>query len=422
MIYENNRFLAENEIVRPSTLGGIVIHGNINVTTDDIPEEYLYNKEFYDHLSVFYHVLTADQKSFTMYGNYFSIFSYSLPCVVPNGVANNDDAFSSSELFRFRADPDLFSESFNHNDYSTSVVNMAFRDNDPNSNDQSASERHMRGLICIKVSAQIFNFTNSNIEAYYVSMVPENDNLNVNLDKAKLYNAWQGHLFIWNTNYIQEYLGLENSAPFANYQNIKINITDSLLAKCGGPVILSQNKNKTLASNVNSGVDIEVDGKSELYSYVTGQEAWFVAVGQTAMAGQILAMNQLVQGTAGAFGMSAAYTTDTKITGVKTVNMIMVNMGVGLAMGTGEDYDGSITIDGTTGLNMNNNPMVDAYVGATGAPVFQSSDGGTCFTDGKSGCYGLGQTGTTNPDASCFTGDYLTLYYLGMGIMLEYYH
>lgn len=422
-----NKFLADNEIVRPATLSGIVIHNNIDITVKDIPNEYFYRGEFYDHLSVFYHVNTSSEKKFTMYGNYFSIFSYNLPCVVPNGVANNDDAFSSSELFRFRTNPGLFSTSFNHNDYETNIVNMAFRDNDPNSNDQAASERHMRGLICLKTSYQIVNIDNVNIDAYYLSMVPEDDNLTVNINDSKFYNAWQGHLFIWNNNYIQEKLDQEGHAPYQYYQPIMINITNSLIAKCGGPVILSQSDNRDFACNARSGAEIVVDEKSELYSYVTGQEAWFVAVGQTALAGQILAMDQLVSGTANAFGLPASYLSDGKITGVETVNMIFVNMGVGVMGTVGETYNGKITIAGTVGLNMTNNPARDAYVTATQqkAPVFQSSDGGTCFSYGdERGCLGIdfGTGATTYPDPSCFMGEYISLYYSGLGIMLEYYH
>jgi hypothetical protein len=360
--------------------------------------------------------------TFRMYGNYYSVYSYNLPCVVPNGYANNDDAFSSTELFRFSVNRSMFSESFSNEGYIVDVNDMAFRDNDPNSNDQSASERHMRGLLGFKISFINFNFNNSNIEAYTTSMVPEDDYLTVNINDSKLYNAWQGHIFIWNNNYLNDYLGRTNEGPFANYQNIKIFINNSLVAKCGGPVILSQCKDPAYAYNSKSGADIIVDDKSELYSYVTGQEAWFVAVGQTQLAGQILAMNQLVNGTAAAQGLSASYTSNEKITGVNTVNMIMVCMGVGSTITGGEDYDGTMTVNGVMGLNMTNNPYVDAYTQATGgqAPIFQSSAGGTCYTDGKTGIYT--QQGIATKESGCFDGDYLTLYFMGITVMLEYYH
>ncbi len=438
-----NNFLAEHEITRPENLAGIVLHCNMSVTLDDIPSEYLYTghgkAEFYDHVSVFNHEATAAVPNFTMYGNYYSIYSYELPCIVPNGVANNDDEFSSSELFRFRASADLYWAGFdannpkiNHNEsnYHANVVNMAFRDNDPNSNDQSASERHMRGLIGLKCQGITLNVTNSNLEAYYITITIDADNTDLKLDQAKLYNAWQGHIFIWNKNHIQETLGGGKTAynyVFEGYDNVSVDIKDSLVAKCGGPVILSQNADGEYALNAKSGADINVDDASVLYSYVTGQEAWFVAVGHVQTATGIVVMDTFVNGTATAMGQSASFTSEEKIAGVKTINMIMVNMGTGANIGGNEDYNGSFTKNGVTALQMHDgkNPMLDSYLTATGgeAPIFQSSAGGTAFTYAdERGCLGIETGAPASPTVSFFQGDYITLYFMGMGILLEYYH
>ena len=183
---------------------------------------------------------------------------------------------------------------------------------------------------------------------------------------------------------------------------------------------------------------------SELYSYVTGQEAWFVAVGQTQTAGNILALDAVVKGTADAFGMSATYLSNEKIQGVTTVNMIYVNMGDGVG---GGGYEGSFTSiktndDGTetvtTGLYMKNNDndqavpayALNQYIEATGggmAPVFQNNSEAQYANAAGIGYYAGGNgleaaTETGYPDPSIFTGDYITLYYMGMGIMFEYYH
>ncbi|MBO5879976.1 MAG: bacterial Ig-like domain-containing protein [Clostridia bacterium] len=428
-----NKFLAENGIVRPENLKGIVIHNNIDVKLEDIPAEYIYRYKrdgadkigFYDHHAVFNHKNSDASPNFTMYGNYYSIFSYNLPCVVENGVANNDDAFSSSELFKFSVDRAHFNASFDHTKYKTDVISMAFRDNDPNSNDQAASEKHMRGLTCIKVNSHVVNINNCNIDAFMVSMIPEYDDLTLNISNSKFYNAWQGHLFVWNGNLVQEYYG-DTSSTREGHKNMKIFVDDSLLAKCGGPVILVQNEKREYACNADSRTDIVVNGDSELYSYVTGQEAWFVAVGQTALAAQILGMNNYLTASAAQQGLSASYTTNTKIEGVTTINLILANMGTGTTLTQGERYEGTYTENGVVGLNMTNNPWLETYNAALkdmGAPpVFQSSAGGTCFTDNASGVYGL-ETGTMGAaTANCFEGKYITLYYMGIGIMLEYYH
>jgi hypothetical protein len=144
------------------------------------------------------------------------------------------------------------------------------------------------------------------------------------------------------------------------------------------------------------------------------------------MAGQIMAMNALVSGTAAACGATAGYTSTAKIQGVSTMNLIMVIMGEGLTIGGGEDYDGSCTINGNSVLQMNDgaNPMLDMYLGATGgiAPVFQSSAGGTAYSDGATGCFGIETGAPAAPLGNFFQGDYISLYYLGLGVLLEYYH
>lgn len=437
-----NNFLQTNGIAKPSTLAGIVIHANLDITPSDIPPEFLhtYTKggvtktELYDWIHVFNRKATAAEPNFAIYGNYYSIYSYKIPCVVEKGVMNNDDGYSNSTLIKFDTDSNLWTYDFNHEKYHTKIENLSFRDNDPNSNDQSASERHMRGVLCLRFSHQLVDVKNTNIEAYYISTSIDYDNLTVNFDNVKLYNAWQGHVFIYNYNQIQadKSSAEQQKEPFANHKNIKVNITNSLLAKCGGPVILSQNKESGFPCNKNSGVEVVADTSSEIWTYVTGQEAWFVAVNHTATAAGIKALDQLVKLSSGG---AASYTTTEKIEGVSTINFMFMVMGTGTELGGTDKYNGSfVRVDengnAVQGLNMND-PYVNAYLdgilAATGksAPVFQSSTGAVFFTDAETGCYSIDQANNNyfaDPMTGSFMGDYLALYYLGMGVMLEYFN
>ena len=443
-------------ITLSNSLKGVVIHNNLNVTTRDIPAKYIYNYTkngvaqtgFYDKINIFSRNLTDSNPNFTIYGNYFSIYSYSLPCIIENGYhPTSTDNFSGADLICISTG--TVGTGFNHKNYHGRIENLALRDNDPNSNDQAASERHMRGLVCIKTLRNETTVYNTNIDAYYISMVPEADDLTVNLDYVRFYNSWQGHLFIWNTNSVNNVIYGEEHANdgqlHENYQNIKINIRNSLLAKCGGPVILSQTADKDKARNVNSGADITVDENSTLYSYVTGQEAWFVAVGQTAVAAQIFALDQPITGTVsglnsagvpamyGKESYSASFLANDKIAGVSTMNMIMVNMGDGFGF-EDKGYTGSFKVvdsDGNvikTGLNMkSDNTDLATYksaLAAAGAPIFQTSSGGIFYYSapgGNHGAYDLA-SGQYAMAPNNYEGDYITLYLMGMGIMLEYYH
>jgi hypothetical protein len=305
------------------------------------------------------------------------------------------------------------------------------------------------------------NILNSNIHAFFVSTCPEADATTINIKDSDLYNAWQGHIFIWSNNWVNREIykeGYPDRYPHENYRNVKINITNSRLAKCGGPVILAQTEG-TSPAYIRCGTDVTVDDKSELYSYVTGQEAWFVALNQTQLAGQILAMDHYIQANLPE-GVTASYNSKDKIPGVTTMNMIMVNMGGGAPTGYA-DYEGSLKIGETMVLNQNDgdktahdnatNPYLQGFtpiMSGMGAPVFQSSEGqqyvpkeysgapydmwvnpGTAFSDGASGIYSnvttdeYGNiTGFIPADPTVFQGDYITLYFMGMGIALEYYH
>ena len=435
-----NRFLAANGITRPQRLTGLILHQDLSITLDDIPSEYIFEyekngekkKALYDNMYVYYHINRPDSETesstFSFYGNYYSIYSYDIPNVVEKGVANNEDAFSNGSLFRFSAADydDEFAEGYNHKNFTTNIIGLGLRDNNPHSNDQAAIDRHMLGLICIIASYQEVNVINTNIEAYTITMMPYNDDLTVNLDKVKFFNAWQGHLFIWNSNTVQDEITDSTSGqPREEYQNIKINITDSTLAKCGGPVILSQNSNPGYEINSKSGADIVVDDKSVLYSYVTGQEAWFVGVGQSQLVMLIMSLDNQIANAASQAGVPASFISNKKIQDVSTINMIYVNMGVGTDVGgSSVQYGGSFTRAGQTLNTIKNNPWLDAYLGATGgaAPVFQSSAGGTAFSDGESSCYGIESGSIGAPTSNFFEGDYLSLYYMGIGILLDYYH
>ncbi|MBE6535388.1 MAG: hypothetical protein E7677_02030 [Ruminococcaceae bacterium] len=455
-------FLRQKGIVRPETLAGIVLHCNLNVTEKDIPAEYICHytrngveeKGLYDQLGIFHRELSTTQKTFAIYGNYYSVYSYEISPVAHKGFGGNPDDFSSSDLFKIRTSTDVYS-SLNLNiepnqmvfdDYKVNIQDISTRDNDPNSNDQAASERHMRGIICYKLGACVANVTNINIEAYQTSMLVEDANTTLNLNKSNFYNAWQGHLFLWNDNYVQRYFQGDSdktTATAAYARDVVVNITESSLTKCGGPVIISQSTKTDFACNNGTGSQVNVDADSDLHTYVTGQEAWFVAVGQTQLAAQIKAMNRMVMrcqnNDLSPYYGSHGYLSTKYITNVETVNMVMVNMGEGVAFDGSESYNGYFKHGDDVAMKMSNgknsrdlysNTTLDMYVNESKklnerrepAPVFQSSGGGTALTDGNTGCYGLETGALGAPQQNFYAGRYITLYYAGVGIVMEYYH
>lgn len=481
------KFLAKNNIAYVN-VSGIVLHSNMNITENDLPEEYFFEytkdgvkkKGLLDYFAVYNRNISNPGESFTIFGNYYSIYSYNLPCVVEKGFANNDNAFSDSELIliRGRNNEAIKADTTNkHKIFKGSVIDTGFRDNDPNSNDQSASARHMLGLVGLKFRKCDGLVLNTNVEAFYISLFADWDNLDLTIENSKIYNSWQGHLFIFNENDIA---ANEDEMPGEYYQNIKVNIKNSLMGKCGGPVILSQQRDGGYNKNLYSGATVNIDEASELYSYVTGQEAWFVAVGATADAANVMLLDNPIRSASG--GM-AHITSDEKIQGVETMNLIMLTMNSGFTTGGGSNYDklndtlsigGNNVLDlgasGMTGnpltqqpMELKNNFEVDVMLSAGATyqhPIFQTSTVlpttsilgtdinptfvanplentvvntlGEALANGIRGQVSEYPDGIPEKDAALaqadaiekawMTGDYISLYFGGLAVTLEYYH
>jgi hypothetical protein len=191
-------------------------------------------------------------------------------------------------------------------------------------------------------------------------------------------------------------------------------------------------------------MDVKLIGDCEMYSYVTGQEAWFVATNQVQLATQLKAMIR-------PFTMAnkPGFISTEKIVGVETVNLIMINMGTTETMNEANTgFNGMFTDNGTIGLKMSNskhklgmanpfkNHVLDAYLAAGTtedglvAPVFQDSNGATAQNGSGTALYNpyeypdilLGTGGAVDPSFYETDAEYIALYYQGMGIMLEYYH
>ena len=133
-------------------------------------------------------------------------------------------------------------------------------------------------------------------------------------------------------------------------------------------------------------------------------------------------------------------TASNKIDGVDTFNLVYVVMGIGMdGFGAPGSYNGSFIrlsegkvagVDdadkdenAAQGLNMDDPTVtavrngITAQAGAAGAsaPIFQTSAGGTLWTD-------MSSVNVVTDPSLCLGGEYVTIYMLGLGIMVEYYN
>ena len=475
-----HKFLDNNGIARPDgPIAGIVLHNDFHITTADLPEEYLidtgvndaYGNDIYNienHFAIYPHSVdylndSTGKYEFTMYGNYYTVYSYGVPLI--------DGDISSTQLFLIDNDNAVSTADnvYDESKYLFNMYNMYLMDDDPNNPTGTAEEsaRAMRGLIGIKMRHVLADVKNIIIERYYISFFPDLDYVDVTLTYGKLYNAWQNHVFIYGDNNIQDY----DVAPVAEDTNPKLNIVNSELTVCGGPVIISQTRTTkdngdAIAANAKSSPDVTIDSATKIYTFVQSSAAWFQAFGAVQEAALIETLN--------AYFMQAhghSYQVNNPLTGYNGMfmNIIMVNMSNGYSFGGngGAGVQGSLTVDGTQVMNMyssnfqqavgalmmqghdqstatqmvlggysdvadyTGNLAVDAILAGAGSdvpPIFQSTAatagpatlGSTAYYNGTELVDPFGQGGINGMLGT--TDGYLSLYYGGMGIVFGDFH
>lgn len=434
-----NTFLQNNGITRPATLNGVVLHNNFTIQKTDLPAEYFCtgvngNTYIWDHQSIYYHEMTS-AGTFNFYGNYFTINTYNIPIVAPQGtqlvggkVANDDDGYSSSEIFRFNVSNTLWTSNFNHVDYVVNVYALGMNDNDESVSveDLVESQRHMLGVYAFKLAKATYNFNAVNATRYYITAMAEYDCVTLNLNYTKFYDAWQSHINTWTANLINED---DPENIHANHAPATININNSFVAKAGGPAIFCMNDSPAEPWNRQSKSVVNIDDNSEVFSYVVGNEAWFTSHGISSQAMEIGGIDYF-------FGLNGvSYKTQLGENSNGFMNMIMITMDAnyipGLSSGAPTDVDGTCTIGGNTVLDMNDYDLTGdgvaditygnqyvygtiAQAAAAGAfpPVFASSNGGVGYYDGTAL--------TSLTGNNLYQGDYLTLYYYNLGIVLGF--
>ena len=476
-------FLSNNGLVRPENLKGVVLHKSFTPEISDLPEEYFYTlpvdvpyqytdkagvthdavwsmgtQFFYDIIGVYNLTLNDDAPEFSIYGNYFSIFTNKLPSVAPKGYGYNENELSGAELIRFDTARELIVAN-GHEKYKANVYGLNLRDNDGSDDDNSAALRHKLGLLAFKTFRCTTTLDQVNIHSYFISLHVNRDCQTVTLNDCDFYNAWNNHIMTWSDNDIDS-----NSVTttHANHTHITLNITgDSRIAKCGGPVIINMHHQAEYAAQNESCVEVNIAEGTIIYSYVAGQEAWFTANNATNIAMQIKALNALT-----ALGGGQYLTTLPNSGNTTFFNAIMVNMAYvqdASSVFSSNDLDGTLVFGDYKLLEMNDTAgnFGDAIVSAIAshptlgkAPIFKSSNGTVALglvggsTQGVNpftgqaavgtalgvqngvaivlpdGLYELDPTNAALPlkpaSENIYKGEYITLYYNNIGIVFGY--
>ena len=449
-------FLAKHGLTRPENLAGIVLHKDFVIELTDLPQEYVIpdtagdaSGYIYDDLMVYNHIVTRENPVFNFYGNYHTVDSNKIPRVPALDASYNKDGISNAALFFFTIDSTITDSckfdgngevyanaphtdpfayrTYDPADYVTNIYDLALRDNEPTSNNGSDEflQAAKRGLIGLKTKLHTVNLENSRVEAFMLSVLIDGDHQEVNLKEVILNNAWQNHIFAWSKNILWERNYASDAAPAEDHHKLVVNVENSSITKCGGPIIISQTADLDEASNAKSANVINIDDKTVISTYISTADAWFHAYPTAAMyAEMIVAANDVIammsQGTAG-------FVDATMYEGSDIMNIVMIDMVAGsdLDLTSGADLNSILTVDGKALLNQEELPQAAAMLVATTQgklPIFVTSDGGV---------FGINPQATTPDEAivtlagvtpECLSGDYITLYWMGMAITFEYFH
>ena len=272
---------------------GVVLHNNIKITADDIPQSYLYTTEkevvYTNTIDGSTVTLPAGTKfvkdaieiynrqctSFVIEGNFFTVDTSAFPRVASPAVFGKDAQkdyggdFSNTTLFAFSSQATF--EEFEANPYpagslsyyvsNLSLIGNAKRDYLIDADGDLASAGGL--IFCKSRTSATVNFDNIIGNSYFITYFPDRGIMNVS--DTKCFDSYQNAAFVWGM--------------------ATLNLENSYLEGCGGPVIIAMS---VINNNWNPTV---VTNDSVIKTSVEGTEIWFTAVGANTIVGSIKALS-----------------------------------------------------------------------------------------------------------------------------------
>ena len=383
---------------------GIYLHDNIEVTVKDVPQYFFYTKEevagavdaaraegsLKDNKNIYLRYMEKDE-IFMLHGNYFTISAASIPVVVRENeqVTEEGAVISHTTFLRFESAKDDVVQG-NVIVSSTNLVGNA-----PRVEDAIKSG----GLIFNKTEDVTFTAVNNIAYAWFIIYMPNVTDTLYLVDSCKGYDSYNSLIYNWGS--------------------AQLVIQNSEFVGAGGPVIIQDHVDSTEAD----GGDIAktIVKNSKLESYVSGTEGWFVGVGASAIVPGIKALDALFN----PFGRS--FLKSNKDGTVTYFNLICVNKSGDAESITAQKIKGSLAINEYSVFDFGaTNPYLAGLLDTTfamGAPAFQTSsanlNNGIAYGT-NTGLFDIQQKQILDPSNGIYQGEYICMYYNGMGLTLGY--
>lgn len=345
-----NKFIqegyTEDEIVN---VKAVYIHDDINIAKTDIPAEFFITEDecnnnfavglLRDWSFIYSHAMESD---FTLEGNYFTVDASALPVNGAKGGnggkaniyenASQIEEFGHSKLFNFGGMSTATSLELGSNPYTVYVNNLTAKGNTNGIISATDDNAKMAagGLIMFQNASCATKVENVNINSgmigWYIEMTDEE------------YSSWN-----WATDY-SDYRGNNYSKGHlqkSEFNNMNItdcfnsaffswggaggtNITNSYLARFGGPAIFAISRNDvsqedgTLKILPYQAAHISYDDTVEFENFIVGTEAWFSV---TEGAGAVMTSVKAVDALFNAYGKTILSADKSGIKNLKVLAM-----------------------------------------------------------------------------------------------------
>lgn len=403
----------------------VILHNDINITTNDLPKEFFYTEEeakgqpdelrYYDVLDsegnlveklevklagslkdysyIYYRELEGTEE-LSIVGNYYKVDASSMPLVVRESKGDN----SATPLGTVISHATLIK--VDGSGSSNFVMeNVSFLGN------ANRTEIAIKGggIILTKINNTAATMKNNIASCFFISYMTELSTNDILIEKCRAYDAFNSFIYNWGSS--------------------KVTLKECEMIGAGGPVIIQDHVDPTSSDGGQVGQITIEDCKLE--AYVAGTEGWFTLVGATSVVPLIKGMNALFN------PLGRSFLKTNTASGETYMNLICVNKSGDAQSITAQKVSGSTTIiDSESETNRSFNfGATDPYLGALlaqtysqGAPAFESSKGGYGYTDGATGIYDLQNNRLIDPTHAIYNGDYLAVYYNGMLIVLGYFN
>ena len=411
------KFRRENNLAEyyPKSL---ILHNDIKITANDIPSEYFWSQEelggtssesaigsLKDFACIYYRKL-ADNDTFTLEGNYFTVNAEELPTVelTEDKPTDSEHIISHAQLFYF----------YSNTGNKAAIQNIKMYGNAQRSSDTKDGG----GVIMCKEEGVNMSVINTIARCWYISF---------HADYAHYVNPNGYFAELEPTYLVESCRAYDNFTSFVYNWGSKMIINNSEFIQAGGPAIIQDYvpKEKDVVNEVHHIPYTEINN-TNIISEVTGYEAWFAMHNAASAASMIAELSS-------ALGNIRKTYLRVK-NGNNYMNFICLNKD-GNSVGPG----GTANTTGSVKINNGDTNTVFDYgksneefknffysvlskPGNATNPTFLTSTGGMCYTDGSKPVMDIsGNILSVSNAGNMLTGEYLSIYYGMMQITLGYY-